>query len=143
MPEKIWRVLTESELMEDAPQAVELLRQLKARGFSLSIDDFGTGYSSLAYLSRFPLDTLKIDIAFVRDLPHNPASASIVQAILALAKALGLETIAEGVETPEQFERLAQLGCGAVQGHLFGCAMPPEAIADLAGRPLIAGPAAP
>lgn len=129
--------LTESELMDDAPHTIEVLRQLKARGIALSVDDFGTGYSSLSYLGRFPLDTLKIDIAFVRDLPQDPTSASIVEAIIAMANALGLETVAEGVETPEQFRRLAQLGCRAVQGYLFGAAMPPEAIENLTGKTLV------
>lgn len=128
--------ITESELMEDAEATIALLAELKGRGFSLSMDDFGTGYSSLAYLRRFPLDALKIDIAFIRELASDPVSVSIVQAIIALAQALELETVAEGVETMAQFERLARYGCTLAQGHLFGRAMPPQSIAELAGRPL-------
>lgn len=128
--------LTESELMEDAPRAIEILTALKARGFSLSIDDFGTGYSSLAYLTRFPLDVLKIDVAFIRELANDPTSGAIVKAIIALARALKLETVAEGVETPAQFEHLRHYGCDYVQGHLFGRAMLPADIEAIAGRPL-------
>ena len=132
--------LTESELMDDAPRATELLHELKARGFALSIDDFGTGYSSLAYLERFPLDVLKIDIAFIRPLSDQPASQPIVEAIIALARALRLSTIAEGVETAEQLEQLTRLGCDSVQGYLFGRPMPAEQVEKMAGRELPVSP---
>ncbi|KAB7619518.1 EAL domain-containing protein [Alkalilimnicola sp. S0819] len=126
--------LTETELMEDAPQTIAQLRALRERGFSISVDDFGTGYSSLAYLEKFPVDTLKIDVAFIRDLAENPASGSIVQAIIALARALGMSVIAEGVETREQYQRLAEYGCDAIQGYLFGAGLAPEDL-KLDGQP--------
>jgi EAL domain-containing protein (putative c-di-GMP-specific phosphodiesterase class I) len=90
----------------------------------LSVDDFGTGYSSLSYLKSFPLDSLKIDRSFIKDLPHNEDDAAIVNAILALAHTLNLSTIAEGVETPEQREFLERSTCNSIQGYLFSKPMP-------------------
>jgi len=105
--------------MQGASQAIEILADLKGLGVWLSLDDFGTGYSSLAYLKRFPLDKLKIDKAFISDLPMDTDDAAITSAIIGLAKNLNLLTIAEGVETTEQLEYLQELGCNIAQGFLL------------------------
>jgi EAL domain-containing protein (putative c-di-GMP-specific phosphodiesterase class I) len=119
--------LTESILMQDTGQAAATLRNLKALGVSIAVDDFGTGYSSLAYLKRFPLDTLKIDREFVRDCTSDPDDAAIAQSIVSLAHNLGLHVVAEGVETREQLEFLASVGCDEMQGYYFS---PPVSPAD-------------
>ncbi len=111
--------LTESMLMVDSDNMLNKLNRLKNLGIRLSIDDFGTGYSSLNYLKRFPLDTLKIDQSFVKDLPENKDSCAIVNAILALSQALNLTTIAEGVEFEAQKQFLSQTSCDAIQGFYF------------------------
>jgi EAL domain-containing protein (putative c-di-GMP-specific phosphodiesterase class I) len=97
----------------------------------ISIDDFGTGYSSLSYLRRFPLDKLKIDRSFIRDLMMNPDDVSIVRAIISLAHSLRLRVVAEGVETAEQLEFLRSLGCDQYQGFYCSPAVPPDAFASL------------
>jgi EAL domain-containing protein (putative c-di-GMP-specific phosphodiesterase class I) len=111
--------ITESVLMHDASQATRILESLKALGVRLSVDDFGTGYSSLSYLKRFPIDTVKIDRSFVDGLGQDPADSAIVAAVVGVANALNLETIAEGVETPLQLRELINLGCTYAQGYLF------------------------
>ncbi|KTB85374.1 putative bifunctional diguanylate cyclase/phosphodiesterase [Pseudomonas syringae] len=111
--------LTESMLMIDPESAVEILRDIKSYGISLSVDDFGTGYSSLAYLKRFPLDALKIDRAFIKDITSNHEDAAITRAVIVLAHELGLKVIAEGVETVDQLELLVTYGCDQMQGYLF------------------------
>jgi diguanylate cyclase (GGDEF)-like protein/PAS domain S-box-containing protein len=123
--------LTESTVMRDAESAVRTLRDLKAMGVQIAIDDFGTGHSSLSYLKRFPVDALKIDQAFVRDLATDPEDAAIVKAVISLAHSLEIQVIAEGVETEQQLEFLRAAGCDVVQGFLLGPPAPPEAIADL------------
>lgn len=105
--------------MHDAENAVVVFQQLKAMGFSLSIDDFGTGYSSLAYLKRFPIDTIKIDRAFVKDLASESEQAAIAIAIIAMAHGLKLRVLAEGVETQPQLDILRDQGCDAIQGYFF------------------------
>jgi len=111
--------LTESMLMDDVPQCLSLMHELKAIGVTLSIDDFGTGYSSLAYLKKFPIDELKIDRTFVADLPGSPTDTALVRTVIDLGHSLGMSVTAEGVETPEQLACLKQLGCDKYQGFLF------------------------
>ncbi|WP_168204831.1 bifunctional diguanylate cyclase/phosphodiesterase [Noviherbaspirillum sp. UKPF54] len=111
--------LTESVTMQDLELTVSLLEALKKMGVGLSIDDFGTGYSSLSYLKRFPIDTLKIDRSFVQDIATDPDDAAITCAIISMAKSLKQKVIAEGVETPEQFEFLRRQGCDEIQGYYF------------------------
>lgn len=127
--------LTESVLMEEAEVAANALRNLKAFGVQISMDDFGTGYSSLAYLKRFPLDVLKIDRAFIRDVTTDPDDATIAVAMINLAHSLGLKVIAEGVETRPQLDFLIKYGCDEMQGYYFSRPLPLEA----ASRVLIEG----
>jgi diguanylate cyclase (GGDEF)-like protein len=119
--------LTETMIMSDTNNMLSKLTQLKDLGIKLSIDDFGTGYSSLHYLNRFPLDSLKIDRSFVKNLPANKDATAIVNAILAMAKALNLKTVAEGVETSQQNKFLQATTCDALQGYFFSKPMPAEA----------------
>ena len=118
--------LTESTIMHDAETTVEILKKLHEMGFRMSIDDFGTGYSSLSYLRRFPIGKIKIDQSFVRDVTNDEGAASVVTAIIGLARSLKLEAIAEGVETKEQLELLRQKGCDKAQGFLFSRALAPD-----------------
>ena len=127
-PTNLTLEITESALMKDAAAALQVLRALKGIGVSLAIDDFGTGYSSLSYLQRFPLDILKVDKSFVDELGINQEGEEIVQAVINLAHALGLEVVAEGVETERQLEILADLHCDFAQGFLFSR---PVSAADL------------
>ena len=122
--------ITESAVMADPKRAVSTLRALKELGVGLSIDDFGTGYSSLSYLKQFPVDSLKIDRTFVRGLGDDPDDALIVRAVIRLSDALGVGTIAEGVETEQQAEELYRLGCVEAQGYLYARPEPPEDFAD-------------
>jgi len=127
--------LTESALMDDPETALTAMRRLKALGVSLAIDDFGTGYSSLSYLQRFPVDVLKIDRSFVRDLPREDAdSRALVRAIAALADSLRMSVVAEGVETREQLDLLIALGCEAVQGFFFHPPLLEAELAELLAR---------
>jgi EAL domain-containing protein (putative c-di-GMP-specific phosphodiesterase class I) len=111
--------LTESSLMENTDRTIECLQGLKRRGVQISIDDFGTGYSSLAYLRRFPVDKLKIDMVFVRNLTTSPPDAAIALAIIGMAHSLKLEVVAEGVETAEQLSYLRSHRCDQIQGYYF------------------------
>jgi diguanylate cyclase (GGDEF)-like protein/PAS domain S-box-containing protein len=119
-PRQIKLELTESLLVANIENTVETMRALKENGIGFALDDFGTGYSSLAYLKRLPLDQLKIDQSFVRDVLTDPNDAAIARTIVGLGHSLGLEVIAEGVETPDQRNFLAMHGCRAFQGYLFG-----------------------
>jgi len=127
--------LTESMLVKNPEKAIATLDALDQMGIGLGIDDFGTGYSSLGYLKRFPLDTLKIDRSFVRDLPHNADDRVIADAIIGLARSLGMEVVAEGVETVEQLEFLGRHGCNMIQGYLYSRPLPAEDIALLLRTP--------
>jgi len=111
--------VTESALMDDVTRTAATLSTLWAMGVRIAIDDFGTGYSSLAYLRHFPVDTLKIDIAFIRELPHNADDAAVVRAIIAMAHSLKLKVVAEGVETAEQLAYLGNYDCDQIQGYYF------------------------
>ncbi len=123
--------LTESSLMVNTARTIETMRNLRALGVQISIDDFGTGYSSLAYLRRFPVNKLKVDIAFVRGITSNPDDAAIALAIIRMAHSLRLEVIAEGVETPAQLAYLRRHGCDLIQGHLFSAAVDTVQIENL------------
>ncbi len=118
--------LTETMLMREMEGNIDTMRKLNEIGVAFSLDDFGTGYSSLAYLGRFPLDTLKIDRAFVKDITTDPGDAAITQAIIAMAHSLGMKAIAEGVETQEQCEFLSRHGCDAAQGYYVSTPLPAD-----------------
>jgi diguanylate cyclase (GGDEF)-like protein/PAS domain S-box-containing protein len=120
--------LTEGILMHDAAKVADSLPALHRLGVRIALDDFGTGYSSLSYLKRFKVDVLKIDRSFVSGLPDDPDSAAIARVIVAMAKALRMETVAEGVETPAQAAFLASIGCDTLQGFLFSRAVPPSEV---------------
>ena len=127
--------LTESMLLGDTTELARTLMALKALGVELAIDDFGTGYSSLVNLKRFPIDKLKIDRTFVRDIPADPDDVAIVSAIIDLARNMGITSIAEGVDRPEQLEFLRKRGCEEMQGYLMSKPLPPEKFAAWLGRP--------
>ncbi|MGE4472303.1 MAG: putative bifunctional diguanylate cyclase/phosphodiesterase, partial [Sulfuricurvum sp.] len=119
-PQRLRLELTESLLIKNTDEALLKINRLKNIGLSLSIDDFGTGYSSLSYLKQLPIDELKIDQSFVRDLTTDENDVIIVETIISIGQKFGLEVIAEGVETREQYEKLVELGCENFQGYLFG-----------------------
>jgi EAL domain-containing protein (putative c-di-GMP-specific phosphodiesterase class I) len=123
--------ITESALLEDAAATLTRLTGLKELGVRLALDDFGTGYSSLTYVRRFPIDTLKIDRSFIDGIVGSNADEAIVTAVISMGAALGVNVVAEGVETEEQAERLRSLGCGLAQGYLFSHPVAPEAIRGL------------
>ncbi|GAB6041793.1 putative bifunctional diguanylate cyclase/phosphodiesterase [Endothiovibrio diazotrophicus] len=133
-PHRFELELTESTIMRDVPRAVSMLNGLNELGVQLAIDDFGTGYSSLAHLKRFPLDVLKVDRSFIRDLPGDGDDSAIVRAIMAMAATLNLEVVAEGVETAEQLEFLRGLGGRYIQGFFFSKPLPEEALIAFLNR---------
>ena len=126
LPSALWLEITESTLMRDAESALSALGALRALGLHLAVDDFGTGYSSLAYLERLPVEALKIDRSFTAGVGVRKDSTAIVGAVVGLARALRLSTVAEGIETPEQLQQLRAMGCEVGQGFLFGPARPPD-----------------
>jgi EAL domain-containing protein (putative c-di-GMP-specific phosphodiesterase class I) len=118
--------VTESTIMRNATDTIAALNELKDMGLRLAVDDFGTGYSSLSYLKRFPIDVLKVDRSFVKDIPGDQDDAAIASAIIALSRQLKLKVIAEGVETEKQLAFLCEQGCDEVQGFLFSPAVPAD-----------------
>ena len=133
-PSRLKLEITESLIMTEPDQALQALRDLRALGVRLALDDFGTGYSSLSYLDRFPFDTLKIDRSFVNAMLHRRETMQVVRAICGLAAGLDLDTVGEGVDTPEKAEALGALGCRWSQGYLFGRPMPAADAAALIAR---------
>jgi EAL domain-containing protein (putative c-di-GMP-specific phosphodiesterase class I) len=129
-PASLGLELTEGLVMQQAEASVNTLRELKAMDIRISIDDFGTGYSSLSYLKRFPIDILKIDQSFVRDIPKDEDDAAIASTIITMAHSLGLRVVAEGVETVEQLKFMREHGCDALQGYYLSKPLPPEQFAD-------------
>ena len=118
--------ITETTLMENIDHATEVLQQIKRLGISISIDDFGTGYSSLNYLKRLPIDSVKIDQAFVQDIPDNKDDMEIASAVIAMAHKLQLKVVAEGVSTQAQWDFLKQNQCDIAQGYMLGEPMPAD-----------------
>ena len=114
--------------MQNAENSIHTLRELKALGVRISMDDFGTGYSSLNYLKRFPIDTLKLDQSFVRDVTTDRGDAAIVSAVISMAHSLDLKVIAEGVETAEQLDFLQKQRCDYIQGYFFSKPLSIEAL---------------
>lgn len=133
-PHALHLELTEGIFMQDVEAAVSIILALKGLGVAVAIDDFGTGYSSLAHLKRFPLDILKIDRYFVKDIPHASVNEALISSILALCRGLKLGTVAEGVENREQLEVLRKLGCQVVQGYFISRPVPADEIAALLDR---------
>ena len=133
-PAQVVLEITESLLMADAARGLGVLARLRLKGFGLSIDDFGTGYSSLAQLSQVPFTELKIDQGFVSGAHAQPRKRAVIEASLDLARKLQLDTVAEGVETVEDWQMLAELGCGMAQGYLIAPPVPAEELAPTIGR---------
>lgn len=129
-PQRLRLELTESMLQNDLDEAITKMAALQMQGVRFALDDFGTGYSSLSYLRKLPLDQLKIDKSFVCDVLTNTNDAAIVGTILSLANNLGLNVVAEGVETQEQLDFLVRHGCQFFQGHLFSPALPEDQLRD-------------
>jgi diguanylate cyclase (GGDEF)-like protein/PAS domain S-box-containing protein len=132
-PHRLKLEITESAIIENPDSAAELLHQLKEMGVGIWLDDFGTGYSSFSHLHHFPIDTLKIDSSFISRLDQHGAEPEITRTIVLLAHSLGMEAIAEGVESPGQRDRLRELGCDSVQGFLFSAPLTAEAASELIG----------
>ncbi len=133
--------VTESMVMRNVSRAVKVLDAIQRRGIRLAIDDFGTGYSSMSLMKQFPIDTIKIDRSFVRDLPDDSEDKAIAQAIISMGKALGMTVVAEGVETAEQQTFLRDHACDEMQGFLFSKPLPPQQMAELLrSAPLVVAP---
>lgn len=130
-PERLWLEVTETALMQSLETSIDMLEQLRAMGVSICIDDFGTGFSSLAHLKRFPVDTLKIDRSFIRDIAGNSRDAAITRNTVQLAHALNLTVVAEGVESDGQVERLREYGCDFHQGYVYNPPLTPWELRNL------------
>ncbi|MFA7667612.1 MAG: EAL domain-containing protein, partial [Burkholderiaceae bacterium] len=141
-PQRLELEITETVFVSEGATAIATLRRLKALGVRIALDDFGTGYSSLAYVRRFPFDTLKIDRAFVHELCSREDTRVIVNTIVSLARALSIETVAEGVEDASQVQALRAQGCDMIQGFYTARPMPareiPALLADWPGRRMAA-----
>ena len=129
-PSRLVLEVTESAIVDEA-SGVSALRELRARGVRIAIDDFGTGYSSLHYLTRLPVDVLKIDRSFVAELDGSAEWSAITEAVIRLSQVLHLTTVAEGIETVEQAGELMMLGCDTGQGYLFAKPLPAEELTEL------------
>ncbi len=126
--------VTETSLLHDLDAIRKVLHQLRDEGFTVAIDDFGTGYSSLTHLKHFPIDTLKIDISFIADLETDPQDAAITEAIIGLARGLGLKVVAEGVGTREQLEFLDAHGCDSFQGFWMSKPLPADEFVEFVAQ---------
>ena len=127
--------ITESMLMDNIEVMIAKMQQIRDLGCGLSIDDFGTGYLSLSYLGRFPITTLKIDQAFIRDVQENPNTAEIARAIIGLSKGLDLEVVAEGAELIEHVDFLREHGCDVIQGYFYSRPVPAHELEELLQQP--------
>ncbi len=127
-PSEVELEITESILIDDLEEVKNKLLALKEYGFKISLDDFGTGYSSLSYLKGLPIDTLKIDKSFIDTVISDNNTKIITESIIYMVKRLGYETVAEGVETKEQFEYLKSIECDSIQGYFLGRPMPPDQV---------------
>lgn len=126
--------ITETMVMDDMSGATEIMKKLNRLGVRLAIDDFGTGHSSLGYLKNFPVHEVKVDRLFIENLATDPVDSAIVRAVVDLAEAMGIDAVAEGVETPEQLEALKRIGCNLAQGYLFSRPVPGEGLIELLCR---------
>jgi diguanylate cyclase (GGDEF)-like protein/PAS domain S-box-containing protein len=135
-PETVWLEITEGALAADTESTLAVLRRLRALGIRLAIDDFGTGYASLGYLKSFPVEVLKIDRSFIVGLGRGVEDSTIVRSVIALARSLGLDCVAEGIERPQQLEELNALGCAFVQGFLLGVPLPADVLGPQLGDDL-------
>jgi EAL domain-containing protein (putative c-di-GMP-specific phosphodiesterase class I) len=133
--------VTESMVMRNVSRAIRVLDAIQSRGIRIAIDDFGTGHSSMSLMKQFPIDTIKIDRSFVRDLAEDPEDQAIAQAIISMGKALGMTVVAEGVETAEQQAFLRERGCDEMQGFIVSKPLPARELAELLRVP--AEPASP
>ncbi|HEY4375572.1 MAG TPA: EAL domain-containing protein, partial [Acidimicrobiales bacterium] len=138
-PSTITLEFTETTLMHDTEVTRHRLAQLREAGVSLAVDDFGTGYSSLQYVQRFPIDGIKIDRSFVRGLGDEAGDTAVVQSMIELAQRLGVHTVAEGIERPEQITMLQSLGADLGQGYLFSRPVPPDQLVELLHRSIAEG----
>lgn len=127
-PAELTLELTESTMLDTGSGTLEVIQQMHAQGVRLSLDDFGTGYSSLSYLHRLPIDELKLDKSFVRDLTDHPAAQALINTVLRIGDSLSLTVVAEGVETQAQFDFLSARGCDVAQGYLFARPLAPAAL---------------
>ncbi len=133
-PDRLELELTESYIMKDLPQAAARFVQIRKLGVSIAIDDFGTGYSSLSYLNKLPVDSLKIDQSFLRNLQEPEGSLAVIQSIVRMAHSMNLTVVAEGVETRAELDLVRVLGCDKVQGHVYGPARRREDVEDCCSR---------